>query len=198
MIRLLTTAMVTLSVVQSVDCASNVPAGLQAIYTRQLADCEAALSANPIHAGPSRFGLAARAAFELAQYDKARTYAIEGLESVRALSPRMLGHLGGNTIFYGHWVLGRLALMDGDIGRARQELVLAGTSPGSALLQSFGPSMRLASDLLAQGGAGPEDRTAVIGFLEGCSHFWQYDGLQHWIVAVQKGGAPQFPPSLLN
>ena len=178
-------------------CEEAQPAFTRAIYLRQLAECKAALSANPIHAGAPRFGMAARAAFELGDYDKARLYATEGLESVHALPPRMAKSLGGNSVFYGHWVLGRLALMAGDTARAREELVLAGTSPGSAILRSFGPSMRLASDLLTRPESNQEDRLAVIQFLRGCQVFWPDEHIESWVSAVESGETPKFPPSLL-
>jgi hypothetical protein len=57
----------------------------------------------------------------------------------------------GNAVHDGHVVLGQVALAFGDVDTAKSELLAAGRTPGSPQLNSFGPNMRLASDLLDAG-----------------------------------------------
>ena len=100
----------------------------------------------------------------------------------------------GNAIHHGHLVLGRVALAAGDLEAARTELLEAGRTPGSPQLNSFGPNMRLANDLLAAGEA-----RAVREYFDLCRNFWKM-GSQHldrWSEDIAAGRAPKFGPNLL-
>jgi hypothetical protein len=57
----------------------------------------------------------------------------------------------GNTIHHANLVLGRVKLFEGDVEAAKKYLELAGKTPGSAQLNSFGPNMNLAKELLEKG-----------------------------------------------
>ena len=74
----------------------------------------------------------------------------------------------GNAIHDGHVVLGRIALLDGNRELAIEHLYLAGETPGSPQLNSFGPNMTLARDLLQQG-----EWDSVYNYLEQCRAFWK-------------------------
>src|SRR4029450_1364637 len=88
---------------------------------------------------------AAKAAFETGRLDEARIYSERALE----LAPTMRNDWNyGNAVHDGQMVLGRLALKSGDAELAKRELLAAGASPGSPQLNSFGPNMSLARDLL--------------------------------------------------
>jgi hypothetical protein len=180
------------------DADVSQPPYMHDIYAKQLAECETIISLAPKHAGPVQYAMAARAAFELGAFEKARTYANKGLESVKALRPGMAAIIGGPAVFYGHIVLGRLALAGGDAATARGELVLAGQSRGSPELNTFGPTMRLAYDLLSRQDAGEDDRKSVATFLDECSAFWPNESLTSWRGAVLNGLVPEFPRSLLQ
>jgi hypothetical protein len=99
----------------------------------------------------------------------------------------------GNAVHKGHLILGRVALSRGDVTTARTELLLAGDTPGSPQLDSFGPNMRLAKELLEVG-----ERAVVLEYLERCRQFWQLGGsaLARWIAAIETSCAPDFGPHL--
>jgi hypothetical protein len=126
----------------------------------------------------------AKAAFEANQPHKAREYAEEML--------RQPGHNGNNSHF-GNVVLGRLALKEGHLEEAKQRLIQAGQTSGSPNLNSFGPNMALAKELLQQG-----ETVVVLEYFELCSKFWKSDRgrLAEWSDAVREGKIPDFGPNL--
>lgn len=99
----------------------------------------------------------------------------------------------GNAVHQGHLVLGRVALARGDVDKAKAELLAAGGPPGSPQLDSFGPSMRLAKDLLDAG-----EIQGVLEYLELCRAFWKMDRglLDQWKADVLEGRTPKFGPHL--
>jgi len=151
------------------------------------AQLEAGLPAD----GVDRFYTLARvaiAAFDASDYPKAETYANEAL----ALAPQYREDRSyhdrsyGDAIFYGNMVLGRVALRrDYNIPKAKAALIASGQTPGSPTLNSFGPNMNLAKDLLEAG-----ERDTVLQFFDQCRAFWkpplQMRRLDEW-VAVVKG-----------
>jgi len=132
----------------------------------------------------------AKVAFEAGKMEKATAYA----EQLLQMAPQFPdGWNYGNAIYYGHFVLGRVALERGDIGEAASQLMGAGATPGSPQLNSFGPNVTLARDLLAQGQAEP-----VLQYLQECRSFWKHDRgkLDQWIAAVVNGATPDFSSNL--
>jgi hypothetical protein len=99
----------------------------------------------------------------------------------------------GNAIHHGHMVLGRVALAAGDVAKARAELLAAGQTPGSPQLNSFGPNMRLAQELLRVG-----EHDVVLEYFEHCRRFWSMGDkrLAEWIDDIARGRAPNFGPNL--
>jgi hypothetical protein len=97
----------------------------------------------------------------------------------------------GNMIHHGNLVLGRLALRDGDMAKAKQHLLAAGETPGSPQLNSFGPNMTLAKELLEKG-----EKEAVLEYFKRCGTFWKKDRLQAWTKEVQAGKIPNFGANL--
>src|SRR5215510_2304765 len=77
----------------------------------------------------------------------------------------------GNAIHVGNLVLGEIALDSGDINEAKRYLLLAGDTPGSPQLDSFGPNMLLAKELLEKG-----ERDVVLKYFEKCGQFWELQG----------------------
>jgi hypothetical protein len=129
---------------------------------------------------------AAIAAFVLGRYDEARSYANECV----AAADRYQGNWNrGNAIHDGHMVLGLVALHAGEVVLAKEELRLAGTTPGSPQLGSFGPSMQLARAMLESGYS--ED---VLAYFTQCRRFWAMGGtwLDIWEVKVREGQVPNF------
>lgn len=99
----------------------------------------------------------------------------------------------GNAIHDGHVVLGSVALAEGDVQRARDELLEAGRTPGSPQLNSFGPNMQLSKELLAVG-----EVAAVREYLRSCRVFWKHGlpRLDEWENDIAAGRTPQFGRNL--
>jgi peroxiredoxin len=73
----------------------------------------------------------------------------------------------GNVIYNAHQILGLAALKEGDIAGAKAYLLAAGKTPGSPQLNSFGPKMTLAQELLKKG-----EKQTVVDFLSLIRKFW--------------------------
>jgi hypothetical protein len=100
----------------------------------------------------------------------------------------------GNAIQDGNLVLGRIAVSEGRIEDAKQHLLAAGKSKGSPQMDSFGPNMSLAQDLLAKG-----ERDTVLQYFELCGKFWtmDYGKLDDWSQTVKAGNMPNFGANLV-
>jgi hypothetical protein len=95
----------------------------------------------------------------------------------------------GNAVHFGHTVLGLLALRQDHVARAVAELHEAGATPGSPQLDSFGPTMHLARDLLRRG-----EHQTVLHYLQQCRRFWAMGTtwLDIWEKKVGRGATPTF------
>ncbi len=121
----------------------------------------------------------------------------------------------GNAVFFGNMIRGQVALRRGGVAAARSWLLSSGHTPGSPQLDSFGPNMSLARDLLTgvaaiPGGdrravpparrkaTSPDARETVLEFLDLCRAFWTLDQgrLQQWSEQVREGLVPDFGPNL--
>ena len=76
----------------------------------------------------------AKAAFDAGEMDKAATYGHELLD-MASQYPSDWNY--GNAIYFGNWVLGRVALRQGDAAQAGTYLLSAAATPGSPQLHSF-------------------------------------------------------------
>jgi tetratricopeptide (TPR) repeat protein len=129
-------------------------------------------------------------AFEAGDLSKAGVYAQRLLDE----APGYRANWNyGNAIHKGNLVLGRIAVREGRIADAVTLLRASGETPGSPQLNSFGPNMSLASDLLQQG-----ETEAVLGYFELCRVFWKMGGsrLDAWTRDVLAGNAPAFGANL--
>ena len=136
-------------------------------------------------------GDAAKSRFEAGDYETARAYALE----LQKMTPSYREDWNyGNAIASANIVLGRLALRDGNIEEAEALLVKAGKSPGSPQMDSFGPNMSLAQDLLAAGHS-----AAVLEYFKLCEAFWvpEFSKLDQWTDDVHAGGIPDFGANLV-
>jgi hypothetical protein len=129
----------------------------------------------------------AEAALAAGEVDQAAGYAREMLAAAEAGAPAAGEWHVGNLIHDGHAILGRIALAAGELDRAQEHLLLAGASPGSPQLFSFGPDLTLANELLEQGRS-----EAVVAYLRLCHRFWRMRRrqLRRWIREIQAGGRP--------
>jgi hypothetical protein len=133
---------------------------------------------------------AAKTSFNAKEYEKAKRYATE-LSMLAEKYPNDWNY--GNAVYDAHVVLGRLALLQNDIETAKEELFLAVKTPGSPQLDSFGPNMTLARDLLEVGQTEP-----VIHFLKECKRFWyDHQKVDEWVKVIESGGMPEFKANLL-
>jgi tetratricopeptide (TPR) repeat protein len=130
------------------------------------------------------------AAFDAGDLVKARAYATQLLETANT-SPRSWDY--GNAIHQANIVLGRIAVKEGRFADAANFLLSAGGTPGSPQLDSFGPNLSLARDLLERG-----ETSSVLKFFELCGKFWKMGGdrLATWAAEVQAGRVPQFGANL--
>ncbi len=129
-------------------------------------------------------------AFEAGEVNKAQIWALESLSqgSTNKADPSL-----ADSIHHGHIVLGRIALLSGDLAEARQQLIQAGQTSGSPVLGSFGPNMILAKELLEKG-----ERDAVLQYFQECANFWKNQSkLDEWTATVKAGGIPSFGANLV-
>jgi hypothetical protein len=131
----------------------------------------------------------AKAAFDAGDFSKAGSYANE-LLATAANHPTWMQ---GDAIHYGNIVLGRIALQLGDAASASTRLLEAGKTPGTPALDTFGPNMALANELLANG-----QRDVVLQYLSECAAFWKMErgALSTWTSAIQAGKTPDFGANL--
>jgi tetratricopeptide (TPR) repeat protein len=99
----------------------------------------------------------------------------------------------GNAIHKGNLILGRIRLRQGRIADAKNYLLASGRTRGSPQLDSFGPNMTLARELLEKG-----ERDVVLEYFDLCSKFWLMgqDQLNAWRAAVKQGTIPEFAANL--
>jgi len=95
-----------------------------------------------------------KAAVKAGMIAKAESYATELLSMTRQ---HRRDWNSGNAIHDSNMVLGLVALRKGDREQAKQYLLEAGKTPGSPQLNSFGPNVTLAMELLRSG-----EREAVL------------------------------------
>ena len=133
---------------------------------------------------------AAQAAFEAAEYGRAADYSKEGLALAEQADYR---DNADDAIHYGNIVLGRIALRQGNVAGASAHLLSAGTIKGNPHVDTFGPNMMLAKELLDKG-----ERKSVLGYFDLCGKFWTYDNgkLSQWRSIVLSGDNPDFGDNL--
>jgi hypothetical protein len=134
---------------------------------------------------------AAKESFVVGKTEDARKYAQE----LMALLPKFQGNWNyGNAVQDANLVLGRIAVQEGHVDEAKRYLIAAGNSPGSPQMNSFGPNMSLAKDLLEKG-----EREIVLEYFELCRKFWKMDNgqLNDWSQEVKAGKIPNFGANLV-
>lgn len=129
----------------------------------------------------------AKAAFIANELDLASGYAIELVRDGGA------GSNVGNRSHHGNIILGRIAITRGRIDVAKEHLIAAGETSGSPQLNSFGPDMKLARELLKV-----DENKVVLEYFELCRKFWKnHRGrLDDWKASVESGRIPEFGSAL--
>ncbi len=128
----------------------------------------------------------AKCAFEADEIEKAGTYARLLLKNAQK---DMKNWNYGNALYDGNLVLGRIALREGKMDEAKSFLLKASESPGSPNLDTFGPNLTLAKELLEKG-----EKKVVLEFLGKCSSFWKEANC--FMEAINKGETPNWGPNL--
>jgi beta-lactamase regulating signal transducer with metallopeptidase domain/tetratricopeptide (TPR) repeat protein len=125
----------------------------------------------------------AKAALKAGDLDKAADYANQMLSSTES-NPN-----DGDFIYNGNFVLGMIAVQNGNLDAAVEYLLAAGDTSGSPVLNSFGPNMSLAKELLDRG-----ERDVVLAFLKKCMKFWssEFSPCSRWIQEMEEGRTPDF------
>lgn len=127
---------------------------------------------------------AAKAAYMLGLFSEAKEWAEEMSELIKVV-PKNWNY--GNVIYYQNWVFGMLAFDNGDLERAKSFLNMAASTIGSPQLNSFGPNMRLARNLLKSG-----EVEAFLNFLNQVEVFWKHGKpwIHVWRNKVNQGLIP--------
>ena len=90
-------------------------------------------------------------------------------------------------------MLGRIAILKGDLAEAKSRLLASSESKGSPQMNSFGPNMQLAKELLEKG-----EKEVVLEYFTRCRGFWAMgaDKLTSWTEQVKKEQMPKFGANL--
>ena len=165
------------------------PEAVTAANDRALTQFENAYALEDEHGKDALLPDLAKAAFGADQLVKAREYAEITLQVAKS------DWNYGNRIHHGNLVLGRIALREDNIDEAKTRLIAAGKMPGSPQLDTPGPNMTLAKELLERG-----ERDIVLEYFRLCSKFWAsedaQDQLGKWTVLVNGGRVPDFGANL--
>ncbi|MEW6736267.1 MAG: RNA polymerase subunit sigma-24 [Acidobacteriota bacterium] len=131
----------------------------------------------------------AKASLAAGQDQEARNYSLELLERASNNRNSALKWNYGNAIHDSNTILGRLALRAGDLETAKQHLIKSGATPGSPQLNTFGPNMILAKELLERG-----EQKTTLQYLELCANFWELgsERLKNWQAIIKNGNIPDF------
>ncbi|MCW9058385.1 MAG: hypothetical protein OQL11_05890 [Gammaproteobacteria bacterium] len=94
----------------------------------------------------------------------------------------------GNAIHDANRILGLMSISSGYIDEAADYLLKAGKSAGSPQLDSFGPELDLANELLKRGKS-----NEVLSYLKDIRTFWEMDDgrIARWTKDIESGGQPE-------
>lgn len=133
---------------------------------------------------------AAKNAMTEGKTNDAKAYALELVK----LAPKYTNDWNyGNAIQDANQVLGRIALSEGNIAEAKERLLASADSKGSPQMNSFGPNMQLAKELLEKG-----EKEVVLQYFARCLTFWKMGTAQikEWTESVNNGAIPNFGANL--
>jgi tetratricopeptide (TPR) repeat protein len=163
--------------------------GSKAAAASALAEYEKAQAADKLEFSKFiRLNELAKTAFDAGEFDKASQYAGALVKAAEKHSEDKMWATG-DAVHDGNIILGRVALKKGDIKQAKKFLLQAGYTPGSPALESFGPNMSLAKELLDAG-----EKDIVLKYFVLCRRFWKMgrSKLDDWTNQVKDGQLPNF------
>lgn len=127
----------------------------------------------------------------LAELDKGNIDAVKSMiDKLNQLIPQFTTDWNyGNAIHKVNIAKGRLALLNGNLEAAKTHLIAAADIDGSPQLNSFGPNMSLARELLVQ-----SEESTVLEYLEKCRVFWKHGDkkIAKWKTTIENGDIPDF------
>lgn len=132
----------------------------------------------------------APASLAIGDTEKAKIYAQKLLTKTEATKKC---YSNGDAVHIGNLTLGRTALASGDIAEVKYRLLESGKTTGSPALNSFGPNMLLAEELLKK-----NETAVVIEYFDLCAKFWDFgsDKLKIWKKQIKTGQMPDFGTNL--
>jgi hypothetical protein len=100
----------------------------------------------------------------------------------------------GNALHGAHSALGLIALRTNDRIAARKHLIASASTSGSPQMDTFGPNMGFAAEMIRAG-----EREAALEYFALCRKFWEMGQtkLSIWEQVVREGGEPKFGANLL-
>jgi tetratricopeptide (TPR) repeat protein len=124
----------------------------------------------------------AKVAYEVGELDKCEQAAMNVIDSCAN------DREGAPNLHAAYQLLGQVQSRKGKVDDAVVSLRQSGKVKCCPTLCSFGPEFDLARELLDLG-----KRTAVIGYLEDCSSFWEsgQSELLYWWLQIKLGGSPR-------
>jgi hypothetical protein len=121
----------------------------------------------------------------------AEVVAPEVLRQTESLKSTLPSELFGRNIYNAYDALGRAAFERGDYEAAKQYLLQAATTPGTANMAGWGPNLKLAKALLDKGYG-----DTVVMFLTACKSFWNKPIVDQWIIQIKSGQYPTLAPNV--
>ncbi len=133
-----------------------------------------------------------------------QAWAEKNIEATKELSQQYLALANhfkrdwnyGNAIHQANIFLGLASLRSGQLQEAKTYLIAAGKSKGSPQLNSFGPDMALAEQMLENG-----ERDIVINYLDLVKKFWwkafSFFKIRKWKREIKNGDIPNFGGNLI-
>ena len=129
------------------------------------------------------------------KYEKDKLEEVQyNIKELKQLLPKYTTNWNyGNAFHKINIIEGRIELQKGNIEKAKEYLILAAKTNGSPQLNSFGPNMSLAKELLEQ-----KETIIVMEYFDLCKKFWKsdYNKLNDWKKTAQNGEIPEFGANL--
>ena len=99
----------------------------------------------------------------------------------------------GNAVHVANLTLGRIALARGEMADAKKFFLKAGATPGSPQLNTFGPDMNFAREMLKKG-----EKETVLKYFDLCEVFWKHgpEKLKAWRESIVRDEVPDFDANL--
>lgn len=128
----------------------------------------------------------AKLALEIKDVEKAFILASDLVETSKKYKDNLMHD---TVLHHAYTVLGKIALLNNNIEKAKVDLIASSEISYSPTLQSFGPSMALANSLLLEG-----EKDVVLQYLNKSKMYWAAGEniLDEWILVINNNEIPNF------